>query len=173
MFQLSLSLRNLYQINARNTYVIWGSLVIQSTCPGTISEALTKIWKLTPLTVSLFLQSLWELSAHHLCWWICRSLVCITTFACWCFLIRRLITFRKTFTIFIATTKSTFTWDLKWTQTGLTSLFQVKFHFGGRYLHYQRSHDFRQSETHFGANFTSVNLTEVKFQTAVSFPCTQ
>ena len=25
-------------------------------------------------------------------------------------------------------------------------------------------------ETHFGANFTSVKLTEVKFQTAVNFP---
>ena len=33
------------------------------------------------------------------------------------------------------------------------------------------SHEFRQSETHFGANFTAVNLTEVKFKTAVSFPC--
>ena len=28
--------------------------------------------------------------------------------------------------------------------------------------------DFRQSETYFGANFTSVNLIEVKFQTVVS-----
>ena len=36
--------------------------------------------------------------------------------------------------------------------------------------YYQRSHNFGRSETHFGANFTSVNLTEVKFQTAVSFP---
>ena len=30
-----------------------------------------------------------------------------------------------------------------------------------------------RSETHFGANFTSVKLTEVKFQTTVSFPCKQ
>ena len=30
-----------------------------------------------------------------------------------------------------------------------------------------------RSDTHFGANFTSVSLTEVKFQTAVSFPCKQ
>ena len=29
---------------------------------------------------------------------------------------------------------------------------------------------FTDSETDFGANFTSVNLTEVKFQSAVSFP---
>ena len=34
---------------------------------------------------------------------------------------------------------------------------------------FQRSHDFGRSETHFGANF----LTEVRFQTAVSFPCKQ
>ena len=40
-------------------------------------------------------------------------------------------------------------------------------------LHYQRSHDFGRSGTHFGANFTSVKLTEVKCQTAVSFPCKQ
>ena len=33
------------------------------------------------------------------------------------------------------------------------------------------SHDFGHCETHFSANFTSINLTEVKFQTAVSFPC--
>ena len=38
---------------------------------------------------------------------------------------------------------------------------------------YQRSHDFGRSETHFGANFTSAKLTEVKLQTAVSFPCKQ
>ena len=38
--------------------------------------------------------------------------------------------------------------------------------------YHQRSHDFGRSETHFGANFTSVKLTEVKFQTA-SFPCKQ
>ena len=31
----------------------------------------------------------------------------------------------------------------------------------------------RRSETHFGANFTSVKLTEVKFQTVVIFPCKQ
>ena len=42
-----------------------------------------------------------------------------------------------------------------------------------RQIHYQRSHNFGRSETHFDANFTSVNLTEVKFQTAVSFPCKQ
>ena len=35
------------------------------------------------------------------------------------------------------------------------------------------SHDFKRIETHFGANFTLVYLTEVKFQTAVSFPCKQ
>ena len=68
-------------------------------------------------------------------------------------------------------TNSTFTWDPKWTQTGLRFHFGVKFHFGVSELHYQRPHDFRRGETHFGANFTSVNLTEVKFQTAVNFPC--
>ena len=51
--------------------------------------------------------------------------------------------------------------------------FGVKFHFGVRQLHYQRSHDFKQGETHFGANFTSVNLTEKKCQTAMSFSCKQ
>ena len=35
------------------------------------------------------------------------------------------------------------------------------------------SHEFRRSETHFSANFTSINLTEAKFQTAVSFLCKQ
>ena len=54
----------------------------------------------------------------------------------------------------------TFTWDPKWTQTSLRFHFGVKFHFGVRQLHYQRSHDFRRSETLFGANFTSVKLTE-------------
>ena len=34
-------------------------------------------------------------------------------------------------------------------------------------------HDFGCSETHFGANFTSIKWTEVKFQTTVSFPCQQ
>ena len=29
------------------------------------------------------------------------------------------------------------------------------------------------SETHFGTNFAPVNLTKVKFQTVVSFPCKQ
>ena len=48
-----------------------------------------------------------------------------------------------------------------------------KIHFGVRQLHYQRLHDFRRSESHFGANFSSVNLTEVKFQSAVSFPSKQ
>ena len=33
------------------------------------------------------------------------------------------------------------------------------------------SHAFGWSEIHFGANFTSVKLTKVRFQTAVSFPC--
>ena len=58
-----------------------------------------------------------------------------------------------------------------------SNLFEIslrdKFHFGVRQLHYQRTHDFGWSETHFGANFTSVKLTEVKLQTAVSFPCKQ
>ena len=35
------------------------------------------------------------------------------------------------------------------------------------------SDDFGCSETHFSANFTSVKLTKVKFQTAVTFPCKQ
>ena len=42
-----------------------------------------------------------------------------------------------------------------------------------RLLHYQRSHDLGRRETPFGANFTSVKLTEVKLQTEVSFPCKQ
>ena len=46
-------------------------------------------------------------------------------------------------------------------------------HVGVRQLHYQHSHDFEHSETHFSANFTLVKLTEVKFQTTVSFPCKQ
>ena len=49
----------------------------------------------------------------------------------------------------------------------------VKFHFGVRQPHYQCSHEFRQSETLIGGNFTSVNLTKVKFQITVSFPCKQ
>ena len=67
--------------------------------------------------------------------------------------------------------KSTFTWDPKWTQTGLRFHYGIKFHFGVRWLHQQRTHDFGWSETHFYGNFTSVELTEVKFQTEVSFPC--
>ena len=62
--------------------------------------------------------------------------------------------------------KSTLTWDSKWSQTGLIFHFGIKFHFVLRELHYQHSHDFRRSQTHFGAK-----LTEIKFQTAVSCPC--
>ena len=51
--------------------------------------------------------------------------------------------------------------------------FGVKSHFGVRELHYQRSHDVGRSETYFGANFTSVKLTELKLQTALSFSCKQ
>ena len=46
-------------------------------------------------------------------------------------------------------------------------------HFGVRQLHYLYSHEFRRSETHLGANFTLVNLTKVKFKTAMSFPFKQ
>ena len=40
-------------------------------------------------------------------------------------------------------------------------------------LHYQHLHDLGRGETHLRANFTSVKLTEVKFQTAASFSCRQ
>ena len=67
--------------------------------------------------------------------------------------------------------ENTFTWGPNWTPTGLRFYFGIKFHFGVRWLHDQRSYNFERSETQFGANFTLVDLTEVKFQTTVSFPC--
>ena len=47
--------------------------------------------------------------------------------------------------------------------------FGVKFDFGVRLFHDQGSHDFRRAETHFGANFNSLSLTEVNIHTAVNF----
>ena len=58
--------------------------------------------------------------------------------------------------------KSTLTWDPKWTQTGVRFHFGTKFHFVVRELHYQHSHDFGRSQTHFGANFTLVKLDWLK-----------
>ena len=73
---------------------------------------------------------------------------------------------KKTFTENLQL-KSMFTWDPKWPQNGLKFHFWIKFPFSVRKLDYQRSHDFG------GVKLTSVNLIEVKFQTAVSFPCKQ
>ena len=38
---------------------------------------------------------------------------------------------------------------------------------------FRRLHEFKRIFTHFSANFTSVNLTKMKFQIAVNFPCRQ
>ena len=80
---------------------------------------------------------------------------------------------KKNFVKFLQYIKSMLTWDPKRNQTNLRFHFGVLFHFGERQLPYQHSYDFRQSETHFGANFTWANLTEVKFHTTVTFPCKQ
>ena len=53
----------------------------------------------------------------------------------------------------------------------MKTVFSASFHFDVRWLYYSRSHEFKESEAHCGVNFTTVNLTVVKFQTTVGFHC--
>ena len=52
--------------------------------------------------------------------------------------------------------------------TGLRLHFGVKFHFDVRQLHYQRSHEFGRSETHFGANFGQIDRSEISSRSEFS-----
>ena len=59
--------------------------------------------------------------------------------------------------------KSTFTWEAKWTQTGMRFHFGWKFHFCVQSALYLYSHELRRNETQNGIDFISVILTEMKF----------
>ena len=67
--------------------------------------------------------------------------------------------------------KSTLTWEVKWTQTSMRFHFGWKFHFGVQSALYLRSHELRRNETQNGMDFISVILTEMKFQTGMRFLC--
>ena len=70
-------------------------------------------------------------------------------------------------------TKSTFTWETKWTQTGMRFHFGWKSHFGVQSAPYLCSHELRQNEIQNGMDFISVILNKVKFRTGMRFSCEQ
>ena len=70
-----------------------------------------------------------------------------------------------------ADSMSTFTWEAKWTQTGMRLHFGWKSHFGVKSALYLCSHKLRRTETQDGMDFISVILTEMKFQTGMRFSC--
>ena len=67
--------------------------------------------------------------------------------------------------------ESTFTWETKWTQTGMRFHFGWKSHFGIQSALYLCSHELRRNETQNGMDFISVILTEMKFQRGMRFSC--
>ena len=69
--------------------------------------------------------------------------------------------------------KSTFTWEAKWTQTGMRFHFGWKSHFGVQLVLYLCPHELRRNETQKGMDFKLVILTEMKFQTGMRFSCEQ
>ena len=64
-----------------------------------------------------------------------------------------------------------FTWEAKWTQTGMRFHFGWKSHFGVQSALYLRSHELRRNESQNGMDFKLVILTEMKFQTGMRFSC--
>ena len=69
--------------------------------------------------------------------------------------------------------ESTFTWETKWTQTGMRFHFGWKSHFGIQSALYLCSHELRRNETQNGMDFKSVIFTEMKFQNGIRFSCEQ
>ena len=67
--------------------------------------------------------------------------------------------------------KSTFTWEAKWTQTGMRFHLGWKSHFGVQSALFLHSHELRRNETQNGMDFILVILTEMKFQTGMRFSC--
>ena len=65
--------------------------------------------------------------------------------------------------------ESTFTWEVKWTHTGMRFHFSWKSHFGVQSALYLRSHELRRNETQTSMDLISVILTEMKFQTGTRF----
>ena len=68
-------------------------------------------------------------------------------------------------------TRGTFTWEAKWTQTGMRFHLGWKSHFGVESALYLYSHELRQNEAQNGMDFISVILTEMNFQTGLRFSC--
>ena len=75
---------------------------------------------------------------------------------------------KYTYLLFI---KSTFTWEARWTQTGMRFHFGWKPHFGIHLALYLCSHELKWNEIQNGMDFISVILTEMKFQTRMRFSC--
>ena len=73
--------------------------------------------------------------------------------------------------VFHENSKSTFTWEAKWTQTGMRFNFGWKSHFSVHSALYLCSHELRRNEPQNGMDFISVILTEMKFQTGMRFSC--
>ena len=67
--------------------------------------------------------------------------------------------------------KSTFTWEAKWTQTSMRFHFGWESHFGVQSALYLCSHELSWNETQNEMDFISVILTEMKFQTSMRFSC--
>ena len=67
--------------------------------------------------------------------------------------------------------KSTFTWEPKWTLTGIRFHFGWKSHFGVQPSLYLCSHELRQNEFQTSMDFISIILIEMKFKTDMRFSC--
>ena len=67
--------------------------------------------------------------------------------------------------------KSTFTWEAKWTQTGMRFHQGWKSHFGVQSALFLHSHELKRNETQNGMDFILVISTEMKFQTGMRFSC--
>ena len=75
------------------------------------------------------------------------------------------------FAIFRMVSKSTFTWEAKWTQIGMRFNFDWKFHFGVQSALYLCSHQLRRNEIQNCMDFILIILTEMKFQIGIRFLC--
>ena len=75
--------------------------------------------------------------------------------------------------ISVLPSKSTFTGEAKWTQTGTRFHFGWKSHFGVQSALYLCSHELKRNETQNGMDFISFILNEMKFQTGKRFSSEQ
>ena len=67
--------------------------------------------------------------------------------------------------------QSMFTWEAKWTQTGMRFHLGWKSHLGIESALYLCSLELSRNETQNRMDFTSVILTEIKFKTSMRFSC--